>query len=65
MMTTEAKPNEKILLRVPEAAQLLGIGQTTVHRLIRQGRLRIIKIDRSTRITRSELEDFVRRSATA
>jgi excisionase family DNA binding protein len=62
MPTAETtKPTDTLLLRVPEAAHLLGLGQTTVHRLIRQGRLSVVKIDRSVRIKRSDLEQFVQR----
>ena len=59
MITSDVTTHETLLLRVPEAARLLGLGQTTVHRLIRQGRLQVVKIDRSTRIRRSELDRFV------
>ena len=59
MITFDVATHETLLLRVPEAARLLGLGQTTVHRLIRQGRLQVVKIDRSTRIMRSELDRFV------
>jgi excisionase family DNA binding protein len=34
------------LVRVEEAARLLGIGRTTVYDLLRSGRLRSIKIGR-------------------
>jgi len=63
MPTSEVTTPETLLLRVPEAARLLGLGQTTVHRLIRQGRLPVVKIDRSTRIKRSELDRFVSRQS--
>ncbi len=42
-------------LRVEEAAQVLGCGRTTVFALIREGRLRAVKLGARTIVPRSEV----------
>ncbi len=41
---------------VAEAARIIGIGRTTMHKLLNQGRLRPIKIGSRTIIPRSEID---------
>ena len=50
-----------LLVSVEQAAGLLGIGRTTLYELIRRGEVRPIRIGRSVRIPRRELEAFVER----
>lgn len=57
----------KDLLSAQEVAGYLGVGQVTIYRWCREGRLPCLKIGRSWRIRRTVLEDFLRqgeRSAT-
>lgn len=49
------------LVRVGEAASMLGVGTTTVFRLIKQRHLRAVKIGTATRIATDELRAFVDR----
>jgi excisionase family DNA binding protein len=51
---------EPILLRVDEAAHLLGIGRTRVYDLIRLGLLRSVKVFGSRRIPRDAIDEYVR-----
>jgi excisionase family DNA binding protein len=51
---------ERLLVPVPEAAQLLGIGRTKTWQLIYTRRLKAVRIGRRTLIPRAELERFVR-----
>jgi excisionase family DNA binding protein len=51
---------ERLLVPVPEAAQLLGIGRTKTWQLICTRRLKAVRIGRRTLIPRAELERFVR-----
>ena len=44
---------------IEEAAYLLGCGRTTVFRLMREGKLRVVKIGTRTIITRSEIARFL------
>lgn len=57
----EALP-KKDLLRVEDVAEYLGVGQVTVYRWCREGRLPCLKVGRSWRIRRAALEEFLRQS---
>ena len=47
------------LLTLEESARLLGIGRTKIYELVGRGELPVVKIDRSSRIRPSDLEEFV------
>lgn len=53
--------SDKELLTVGDVARYMGVGQVTVHRWCREGRLPCSKVGKSWRIRRETLEDFVRR----
>ena len=58
---------QKDLLSAEDVAGYLGVGQVTVYRWCREGRLPCLKIGKSWRVRRTALEDFLRqgeRSAT-
>jgi excisionase family DNA binding protein len=46
-------------LRVEEAAHFLGCGRTTVFQLIREGKLRVVKVGARTIVPRSEVSRFL------
>jgi excisionase family DNA binding protein len=50
---------EKDLLSVEDVARYFGVGQMTVYRWCKEGRLRCIKLGKQWRIRREELEDFL------
>lgn len=50
---------EKLGLTVPEAAALSSLGQTSIYKAIREGRLRIRKYGTRTIITRTDLASFL------
>ncbi|WP_036554291.1 excisionase family DNA-binding protein [Nocardiopsis sp. CNT312] len=50
---------EKKLLRVEEAAKLLGIGRTRVFEQIKLGRLRSVKIGTSRLVPAVALDEYV------
>ena len=50
---------EKLGLTVPEAATLSSLGQTSIYKAIREGRLRIRKYGTRTIITRADLASFL------
>lgn len=51
---------EKVWLRVPDAAELLGLPRTRTYELIQQGELPAVRIgERSIRVNRAELERFL------
>ena len=51
---------ERLLLRVEEAATLLGVGRTTVYAMVSTQRLPIVRIGRSVRIPREALVQWIR-----
>jgi excisionase family DNA binding protein len=51
---------QPVLLRVEEVAKALGIGRSEVFRLLREERLRSVKVGRRRLIPRAELDKFVR-----
>lgn len=63
--TTKMAPDEPILLRVEEAARLLGYGRSTVYEMITNGELAAIRRGRTTRIPRKALDEWVSRALTA
>lgn len=58
-MTTQGM--EPLLLSIPEAAQLLGIGRSKTYELVATGELATVRIGRSVRVPRTAVEEFVDR----
>lgn len=52
-------PPAKLLLRVEEAADLLGLSRTRVFELIGAGQLESVKVGGSRRVPRAAVEAFV------
>jgi excisionase family DNA binding protein len=52
---------EKMLLKVPEAVEVSGIGRSTLYELMRSGQLESVKVGRSRLIPVEALTDFVAR----
>ena len=52
---------DALLLRIPAAAALLGIGRTTLYKLIDEGELAVVHIGRAVRVPKVELHAFVAR----
>jgi len=50
---------ERLGLTIPEAAALSSLGQTSLYKAIREGRLRIRKYGTRTIITRADLTSFL------
>src|SRR4051794_28651668 len=68
-MGDEQRPREPVssnplLLTPEEAATVLRLGRTTVYALMKAGELHAVHIGRSCRISRAELERYVRRLET-
>jgi excisionase family DNA binding protein len=53
--------SEPLLLTPEEAAEALRVGRTTIYALMKVGDLRPVRIGRSTRISRAEIERYVDR----
>ena len=56
----EPVSSDPLLLTPEEAATVLRLGRTTVYALMKAGELRAVQIGRSCRLSRSELERYVR-----
>ena len=54
-------PQEKPLLTIGDACQLLGLSRSTVYRLIADGELRLIKVYNRSLIARRDLDGYVER----
>jgi excisionase family DNA binding protein len=61
----EVSPVETELLRVEEAAKYLNLGRSKLYQLIAEKRLPVIRIDRSVRISRSALLEWIEKQAQA
>lgn len=55
----------RLLHPVTDAAATIGVGRSTLYRLIEEGEIEIVKIGRRTLIAQDELERFVRNRCTA
>ncbi|GAA2817372.1 helix-turn-helix domain-containing protein [Kribbella solani] len=52
-------PDIKLLYRVPEVAEALGVSRAKVYQLIQSGALQSVKIDSSRLIRSADLMEFV------
>jgi len=52
---------EKLALRIPEAADTLGVSRSKLYALISEGKLPVIRLGASMRIPAEGLRDWVRR----
>jgi excisionase family DNA binding protein len=57
--------NETLLVSVREAAQRLGLGRDTTYALVREGRLRSVRVGRKVLVPRTELASFCERETEA
>ena len=51
-------PTGKLFYRINDACAELGVGRTTLYRLISEGKLRTVKVYGSSRVTGESLRDF-------
>ncbi|MBW3649330.1 MAG: helix-turn-helix domain-containing protein [Actinobacteria bacterium] len=49
----------RLLLTVVEAAEVLGIGRSTMYELIRAGEVEVVHLGRCARVPATALEEFV------
>jgi len=47
------------VMTIPEVADHLKVTRQTIHKLMKEGKIKAFKIGRSTRILRSEIERFI------
>jgi excisionase family DNA binding protein len=58
-MSNDELRAERLLYRVEEAAEVLGVCRTTMYRLIREREVRSVKIGDSRRVPGSALAEYV------
>ena len=59
--TAAAQPTPRLLLKVEEAAQALGISRTALYELLRSGDIYSVHIGRSVRVPVAALDEYVMR----
>lgn len=57
-MEEKQRAVERVLLRVPEAAEALGVSASQVRNLIWAGELPAVRIGRAVRVARAELAKY-------
>ena len=57
------RTDARLLLRITEAATLLGLGRSTVYELVRTGALPVVRVGKAVRIPQSRLEAWVEQQA--
>ena len=51
---------EPVLLTMPQAAASLGLSRSKLYELVASGDIRVIRIGRAVRISRKQIDTFVR-----
>ena len=57
--TRRTRSVDPLLVTIPEAADVLSIGRSTMYELINAGQIGLVRIGRSVRVSIATLEDFV------
>ncbi len=58
------RPPDRLVYRVREVAEILGMAERTVWRWLREGRLKRVKVGGATLIPSDEVERLIRREST-
>jgi excisionase family DNA binding protein len=53
---------EKALLTVKEACEYLNISRAMLYKLIKEGKIKPIKLGKSTRFDKKDLDDFIEKA---
>jgi excisionase family DNA binding protein len=64
-LAAEPSPIPRTALRVDEAARSLGLSRTGLYRLIREGKIRVVKVGSRTVIPLTALDEILKRNAEA
>jgi excisionase family DNA binding protein len=59
MERQQEAPTPRLLLRIPEAAKVLGLGRTKIYELIAAGELPVIHVGRAVRVSVTALQKWV------
>ncbi|MFX4294217.1 helix-turn-helix domain-containing protein [Streptomyces bohaiensis] len=58
-VSSAVKPTDRALFTVQETAEILSCGRSTVYELMAAGALPFVKLGRSRRVRRSDIDSFV------
>jgi excisionase family DNA binding protein len=61
MTTSDIEQKPRLMLTIPEAAEMLAISRSTLYQLVGAGALATVSIGRLRRIPADELVDFIGR----
>jgi excisionase family DNA binding protein len=53
--------NEPILVTVLEAAEMLGLGRSTIYELFKSGEIKFVRIGKAVRVPVHEVREYVQR----
>lgn len=62
---TTALPSSQLVYGIKDVTKILGIGRTSVYFLMKEGKLRYVKLGRRTLVTVKELQAFLERIQTS
>jgi excisionase family DNA binding protein len=51
--------SDRLIITIAEAAQLLGLSESTVYRLARENKIPVVRIGASVRVNRRQLEQWI------
>jgi excisionase family DNA binding protein len=60
-LVTPPEQSAPLLFGAQEAFRFIGVGRDTGYRLVTEGRLRVVRVNRRVLVARSECEAFVER----
>jgi excisionase family DNA binding protein len=52
---------DKLLLRIPEAAQMISVGRSTMYELVASGVVPSVRFGKSVRVPAQALEEWIRK----
>jgi excisionase family DNA binding protein len=58
-------PIERLVVSVPEAAQMMGVSTSTAYRLARENQIPVIRIGSSVRVNLRQLERWIEEHTSA
>lgn len=57
----DSQSSNRLLLKIPETAEQLQLGRTTVYELINAGELRVVRVGRAVRVEAASVRELVER----
>lgn len=58
-VNAETSGVQPMLLTIPEAARMIGLGRSKTYELVTRGELRVVRIGRAVRLPRTAVENWV------